>query len=65
MLPQTSQVEIEVNNILSNQYVFAGGQVRNFVSKRKGLTSDSQILDIISHCHFDFGEIPTQNAGQP
>ena len=60
MLPQTSKVEIEVNNILSNQYVFAGGRVRNFVSKWKELTSDPQILDIISHCHIEFGEIPSQ-----
>ena len=62
MLPQTSQVEIEVNNILCNQYVFAGGQVCNFMSKWRELTSDPQILDIISHCHIDFGEIPTQKC---
>ena len=40
--------------------MLAGGQVRNFVSKWKELTSDPQILDIISHCHIEFGEIPTQ-----
>ena len=34
--------------------------MRNFVSKWKELISDPQILDIISHCHIKFGEIPTQ-----
>ena len=24
------------------------------------LTSDPQILDIVSHCHIEFGEVPTQ-----
>ena len=60
MLPQTTHVEIEVNNIFSNQYVFAGDRVRNFVSKWKELTSDPQILGIILHCHIEFGETPTQ-----
>lgn len=40
--------------------MFVGGQVRNSVSKWKELTSDPRILDIILHCHIEFGEIPTQ-----
>ena len=51
-------IETDVNTIICNQYVFAGGQVRNFVPKWMELTSDPQILDIISHCHIEFGEIP-------
>ena len=34
--------------------------MRNFVSKWKKLTSNPRILDIISHCHIEFGEIPRQ-----
>ena len=32
VLPQSNQRETEVNTIISNQYGFTGGQVRNFVS---------------------------------
>ena len=31
-----------------------------FVSQWKALMSDPKILDIISHCHIEFGEFPTQ-----
>ena len=58
MFPQTSQIENVVNTV--NQYGFTGVQVPNFVSKWMELTSDPQILDITSHCHIEFGEIPTQ-----
>ena len=60
ILPQTSQIEAEVTNIIVNQRVFVGRQVQYFVSQWKALTSDPKISDIISHCHIEFGEIPMQ-----
>ena len=62
ILPQTSQIEAEVTNIIANQRVFVGGQVQYFVSQWKALMSDPKILDIISHCHIEFGEFPTQKG---
>ena len=53
-------MEDQVSHFIFNQPKFIGGQLKNFGDKWKDLTSDSNILDIVYHCHIEFASLPTQ-----
>ena len=45
---------------LNNQTLFSGGQLKRFIHVWQELTSDTQILQIVSSCRIEFQGFPKQ-----
>lgn len=64
---QHQQVDYQVSQYLTpeNKFLrFKAGRLKLFISEWEKLTLDDSILDIVKHCHLEFGNdcVPSQTS---